>query len=205
MLLPTRLPWLHINFLVALAGPFSARLRPPACRHPSSRLRRCAAPPGPTGRPRPTTLRPAGPRWRRPMFPSAGAPSAHVPACDLPALPPRPELSPLRRSCVEDFAAGACAWTFRPALDSHRGPLASHRWSMRLTARPDPAGPQPATASRPAACRAQPGRPVRASAAAAHAVTMHAASGLVLLGCCAACWAGCEAWRPATSVGLFAS
>ena len=99
-----------INFLVRLAGLFSARLRSFACRHTSSRLRRCAATPEPTGRPLATTLRPAGPRWRLAPFVVPCAPSAVcVPVCDLPPAtplelrPPSPELCGILRR----WSAGA--------------------------------------------------------------------------------------------------
>jgi len=122
------------NFLVCLAGPFQARLRSLPCRRPSSRLRLCTAPPGPTGRPALVTL--AAPRWpaltsgsrRRPLPP----PHKFTPVICWCAPPP--ELSPLRRSCVEDSAAGCAGPPARGALAGHLELDASRRPRMTSTA-----------------------------------------------------------------------
>ena len=187
-----------INFLVCLAGPFQARLRSLACRRPSSRLRRCTAPPGPTGRPLVTL---AAPRWpaltsgsrRRPLPP----PHKFTPVICWCAPPP--ELSPLRRSCVEDFAAGCAGPPARGALAGH---LAELDASRREADDVDGAMAQPRVSRLPhCVWRVSVGWFVLALQPRMLSPCVLPA-GLFCWACCAAGWAGCGAWQPACSVGL---
>ena len=184
----------HINFTVFLAGLFLARLRSLACPHPSSRPRRCAATPGPTGRPprhNPAiTLARAdasGTR-RRPL--RAIRPCSSLVICrSAPPLelPPSPELCGRLRRWTR--------WTSRPwrywrvAASLEHGP-----WWRAWTSTALPSvSPGRQSAVYRCGCSLV-GRFVLALQPRMLSPCMLSAG---LFCCRAAFWAGCWAWRPA--------